>query len=274
MKFFGLGKRKPLRKPRFEGGDIVRWKKDYPDDDLKVGDCGVIWAAYPVDPPFYEASIWNDKGEARDISFDDYEVEDTIEIIDIRQASNREHLEDFLRGASGNEFSPILRDFLAKKYLGNATLEDHVDWAVAELVSGADTPNLRILAGLTKPLYWPEVEHHFSLTLEELKVSLPLREPFLRDYVYEVARRIVADKIIPTAGCHTIYQISASLDYPPELSNWVCLNEGMEPGTYGNLTGAKLHAAIEREAENLCQRMSNLPTIKVLLRQRFRLRST
>jgi len=252
MKFFSLGKQKSVKKLRFEGGDIVRLKKDYPDDDLKVGDCGVIWAAYPVNPPFYEASIWNNKGKACDISFDDYEIEDTIEIIDIRQATNREHLEDFLRGASGNEFSPLFQDFLAKRYLGDATLKDHVDWAVAELVFGADTPNLRILAGLTKPLFWQEVEYHFALTLDELKISLPPREQFLRNYVFELARKIVTNEIVPTAGCHTIYKISALLDYPPELSNWVYLDEGMEPETYGNLTGAKLDAEIKREAKNLC----------------------
>jgi len=53
MKFFGLGKRKPLRKLCFEGGEIVRLKKDFPDDDLSVGDCGVIWGAYDMTPPFY-----------------------------------------------------------------------------------------------------------------------------------------------------------------------------------------------------------------------------
>jgi hypothetical protein len=149
--------------------------------------------------------------------------------------------------------SAALQDFLAKKLLGNATLEDYVDWAVTELMSSADTPNLRILAGLTKPLFWPEVEHHFAAALDELEISLPPSEQFLRNYVCEVARKIVAEEIVPTAACHTIYQISASLDYPPELSDWVYLDEGMEPRTYGNLTGAKLDAEIKRAAKSLCQ---------------------
>jgi len=61
---------------RFNGGEIVRLKDNSSEDGLKAGDCGLIWAAYNADPPFYEASFVDELGEFVDIRFYEEEVEE------------------------------------------------------------------------------------------------------------------------------------------------------------------------------------------------------
>ena len=147
--------------------------------------------------------------------------------------------------------SPAFQEILFKKFTDTAILEDYVEWALSELEAGVDTPNLCILAGLTKPLYWWDLEHHFDKTLDELKVILPQREHFLLQCARKIAGEIVSGSIAPVAGCHKIYKIFLVLEYPSELSNWLYLDEELEPGTYRELSGAIWDAAIVREAKAL-----------------------
>jgi hypothetical protein len=51
--------------------------------------------------------------------------------------------------------SRLTRKLLVNRALGLAAGEDYVNWAVSMLQAGEDTLNLRILAGLSKPLYRP-----------------------------------------------------------------------------------------------------------------------
>ncbi len=102
MKIFNLWIRKPKQSPRFEGGEIVRLKKDYPDDGVKAGDCGVVWGVYVNDWLFYEASFFGADGNTPDIMFEDCEVEEAIEVIDIQQATYPERIEDFQRWLRGD----------------------------------------------------------------------------------------------------------------------------------------------------------------------------
>ncbi len=61
---------------RFDGGEMVRLKHDQPEDDLKSGDCGLVWGVYNHDPPFYEASFVDESGEFVDLMFYEEEVEE------------------------------------------------------------------------------------------------------------------------------------------------------------------------------------------------------
>jgi hypothetical protein len=150
--------------------------------------------------------------------------------------------------------SPATRKLLARRSIGTATSSDYVDWAVAELLAGTDTPNLRILAGLPKPPYWPDVERHFERTLMEMGLTLPEPEAYLREYVRDIARAILSGDTAPMAGCREIYQIWMDRGYPGNLGDWVYLDEGLDPGTYRQLSDSELEAAIRREAELLLTR--------------------
>jgi hypothetical protein len=60
----------------FQGNEIVRLKHDHPDDNLKAGDCGLVWGVYDLDPPIYEASFVDQSGEFVDVMFQKEEVEE------------------------------------------------------------------------------------------------------------------------------------------------------------------------------------------------------
>jgi len=135
--------------------------------------------------------------------------------------------------------------------MGSVWLSDYVDWAVSELAAGADTPNLRILAGLSKPPYWSEVERYFELALAELGWSLPEPGGFLRRYARKIAQDIVAGDTPPLQGRDEIWEVSQALGYPASLAPWLSLDECMDPRTCRELEGPELETAIRHEAEVL-----------------------
>ena len=54
----------------------MRLKDNYPEEGLKAGDCGLVWAAYNGNPAFYEASFVDELGEFVDIRFYEEAVEE------------------------------------------------------------------------------------------------------------------------------------------------------------------------------------------------------
>lgn len=137
--------------------------------------------------------------------------------------------------------------------MGALFREAYVDWAVEALVDGLDTPNLRILAGLQKPLIWGEVDHYFELALSELCIPIPGDEETVRSYLRDIAGDIVAGAIPPSEGCREVYRISVDLDYPDDLRPWLHLDDGLDPETYDDLMGPTLDAAILKEAARLLE---------------------
>lgn len=61
---------------RFDGFEIVRLKNDHPEDNLKAGDCGLVWGSYNLNPPLYEASFIDQSGDVVDVMFLEEEVEE------------------------------------------------------------------------------------------------------------------------------------------------------------------------------------------------------
>jgi hypothetical protein len=62
---------------------------------------------------------------------------------------------------------------LLKRIMGTALPDDYVDWAVARMCAGLDTPNLRILAGLNIDFERDEIESYFKRTCAELNIETP-----------------------------------------------------------------------------------------------------
>ncbi len=58
-----------------EGGHIVRLKHDPDDDDLRAGDCGIVWGVYDFQPVIYEATFLNRQQQKVDLMFAESEVE-------------------------------------------------------------------------------------------------------------------------------------------------------------------------------------------------------
>jgi hypothetical protein len=83
----------PTNSMHYVGLEIVRLKQDHPDDDLKSGDCGVIWGVYGIEPGpyFYEATFINEDGGSSDMMFD-YEDVEEVRVEDVAQTPHPEWL--------------------------------------------------------------------------------------------------------------------------------------------------------------------------------------
>jgi hypothetical protein len=64
--------------------------------------------------------------------------------------------------------SDTTESLLLRRALSRARPEDYVNWAVEQLCRGADSPSLRILAGLSVRFDRDEVEVYFRLSCGEL----------------------------------------------------------------------------------------------------------
>src|SRR5262249_40999699 len=148
-------------------------------------------------------------------------------------------------------------NILAERYLGSATYEDYIDWAVKCLESGIDSKNIRILAALQRPLYSSEVEDYFKKSLNDLGWKLPSRRECLLAYARSLAEQILSGDISPLDGCSKIYKVVVALQYPREMMSWVYLDEGLDPETYSDLQAAEWDQAIVNEASRLVNEGKN-----------------
>jgi hypothetical protein len=139
-------------------------------------------------------------------------------------------------------------NLLAERYLGLATFEDYVPWAVACLESGFDSKNIRILASLQKPYYSSEVDDYFNRCLVDLGWRLPERKECLMEYACSFASQVVSGDISPLEGCRKIYSVVSALGYPREMMSWVYLDDTLSPDTYDELRGAAWDEVLVREA--------------------------
>jgi hypothetical protein len=68
---------------------------------------------------------------------------------------------------------PTTNEILARRALSKSIDQRFVDWAVAQLESGADTPHLRMLAGCMPPFNYFEMRQLLDSALRELGLRLP-----------------------------------------------------------------------------------------------------
>ena len=140
--------------------------------------------------------------------------------------------------------------------MGMATYEEYVDWAVSCLEAGMDSKNICILASLQKPLYSSEVDDYFNRSLKDLGWELPPPKECIMEYARILAEEILTSRVTPLEGCNKIYEVVLSLSYPRELMSWLYLDEGLEPGTYRDLSGKELDEAIIKEARRFVSESS------------------
>jgi hypothetical protein len=140
---------------------------------------------------------------------------------------------------------------------GNATGEEFVDWAVAALEADFDSANLRILASLGSSTLNSEAEFYFNRALKELAIEIPSEEIIIRDYVREIARKILADEITPESGATLIHRsVLYPFDHPKEFQDWCYLSGGLHPESYEELRGRDLEEAIKKLAVQTLHRDS------------------
>jgi hypothetical protein len=135
--------------------------------------------------------------------------------------------------------------FFARLYLEQAKSDDYLAWAIACLEDGFDSKNLRMLASTEKPFYPSDVKDRFRRSLNELGWSYPSRKESLLSYAKELAGEIVTGNLYPPAGCNQIYKIALTLEYPDELTEWIYLDDGINPENYETIADIDNYPAIE-----------------------------
>jgi hypothetical protein len=120
--------------------------------------------------------------------------------------------------------TPEIRKLLAYFYIGSATSEDFIEWAVRMLELDFDSKNLRILAALTKPLYTSEVEEYLKRSFTDLGWHFPNREEALRLYGCDIAESVSSEIMFPEEGCCEMYKICGALGNPLDLEAWRSLD--------------------------------------------------
>jgi hypothetical protein len=150
---------------------------------------------------------------------------------------------------------PGLVELLVRRYEERAGPEDAVEWATELLERGFDTPNLRVLAGLSPDPDSADVERHLQLALEELACDRWTENQARTAYALVTAQRIVAGDVEPVEGCRAIYSsVARPFQYPTELSAWVHLDDGRLPESpYSEMGDAELAARIVGEAKLLIE---------------------
>ena len=135
----------------------------------------------------------------------------------------------------------------AERYLGMATYDDCVDWAVACLEADVDTKNIRILASLRNQSSPSEVEDYFNRSLKDLGWTMPEERECLLEYARGVAQQIVSGDLRPLDGCRKMYNVFDGLG-DHEMISWLYLDEGLHPDYGGDLEAAEWDDAIKIEA--------------------------
>ena len=151
-----------------------------------------------------------------------------------------------------------VKKLLAYRDIGSVTSEDFVAWAILMLETGFDSKNLRILAGLTEPLYSSEVEEYLRRSFTDLGWHFPTREEALRLYGCDVAESVSSEIIFPEKGCCEMYKICEALGNPQDLEVWRSLdmelhlieNNDFKPGYGGEIDGQIITEAREYKAAN------------------------
>ena len=106
---------------------------------------------------------------------------------------------------------------LARWQLGSIRGDELPEAATAALEAGADSPNLRTLAGLKDPTL-DEAVPYLRRAAEELGLPAPTKRAAGFTIARDLCRRIVAGELTPHEGARLIWwQVYNEIDYPDEL---------------------------------------------------------
>ncbi len=150
---------------------------------------------------------------------------------------------------------PSTASIFGLRALDRVSTTDYVDWAVAMLTEGHDSPNLRMLAGLESVEGLMETEDHFSRALRELQIPEPDQAGKLRAYACELAQQILDGVLSSEVGVKALYQLYLASKYADGFRVWLYLNDALDdvrtgnyPYTYKTVTVENFDSIVKIEA--------------------------
>lgn len=116
--------------------------------------------------------------------------------------------------------------------------DECIDWALEMLNAGFETPNLLILAGLTKPTNYFEALKYLKETLEDLNIPVKYGEEGIISYSSYFVKKVAYSKNI-SENLKQLYIYCTSKDYNKIIYDfyllywaWDDLNYGFETQEY------------------------------------------
>jgi len=102
-----------------------------------------------------------------------------------------------------------------------------IEWAVSQMADGVDTPNLRILGGLSAGDEEPVVAEYFTLSLRDLDEG-PLEDLELRlGHARALAAEMASGAIAPGECARRVHDVAVGpLNHPAMLQPWCDLDGG------------------------------------------------
>ncbi|WP_027627639.1 hypothetical protein [Ruminiclostridium cellobioparum] len=136
--------------------------------------------------------------------------------------------------------------FCSRISKGEAEASEYVDWAIEQLVKGAETPSVKILSSFMKPLYKPELEEYFHKSLDELGWRFPPFTENARMCIKHLAEKILDGSLEPIKGAHEIYTYVRELKYPEDLIAWLEIDDYIDERVYNGIYQMNDEELIER----------------------------
>ncbi len=102
--------------------------------------------------------------------------------------------------------------------------EDCVQWALNALCDGEDSPSLRILAGLTPPLYSFEVRDYATKALKELGIKVLTGKNAISAYARDLIEDMLADPACMQHKLAVLCQLCIDEDYLDDIYDFYLLH--------------------------------------------------
>lgn len=153
------------------------------------------------------------------------------------------------------KYPPELLETLTRRVDGTVSGDDYINWASSALEQGLDSPNLRILAGLSSSTWRSDAEPYFDRALDELQIRVGDKGDVLREYAKHIAMKIINGELTAEAGAERIEcEVVRPLGHPKDLQSWCYLSGGLDPDTFATLTTKDLETAVHEQAFKLIGR--------------------
>jgi hypothetical protein len=101
--------------------------------------------------------------------------------------------------------------------------ERWIDWAVRLLTEGADTPGLRMLAGLVPPLDYFEATKLLDRTLVELAIPPIDTNTAIEAYAADLVETLLQDHQAMESVLRELFQLCVNTGYNPKLMTFYLL---------------------------------------------------
>jgi hypothetical protein len=112
--------------------------------------------------------------------------------------------------------------------------QEFVDWAIATLVDGYESPTLIVLAGLSNLDHPQDIRDYWFKVCIEMDLGLPkLPEEAISIYAHQICTQILSGEIAVMTGHQILYQIwlTANLNGDPwshKYAIWMYLQDSLE----------------------------------------------